>query len=252
MTPRRPRAKRGEGEQLRAEILDAAEAILLETGSTDKVSTRAVAQRVGCSSPSIYLHFPDRAQLLFAVCNRQFEKLGFTLRTQAEIHDDPIERLRAIGRAYCEFALANPQQYRTMMMDSIAGVAYENSLEAMRTELGFDVVYETLVAGIEAGQFADIDPLRAAFNHWCVAHGVVSLMIAKPSLEWGDDRALYEGALEQSIVGILPRPTTPPKPAPRRTSPPKSKPRTNASSTSALSPASPRTGAAPKGVTRTR
>ena len=68
MTARRSRSKRGEGESLRGEILDAAEAILNETGSADKVSTRAVAQRVGCSSPSIYLHFPDRAQLIFAVC----------------------------------------------------------------------------------------------------------------------------------------------------------------------------------------
>jgi AcrR family transcriptional regulator len=212
---RRPRAKRGQGEHLRAEILDAAEAILLETGSTDKVSTRAVAQRVGCSSPSIYLHFPDRAQLLFAVCERQFEKLASQLRAAAEQHDDPVERLRAIGITYCEFALANPQQYRTMMMDVIAGQVYERDLEEMRGELGFDVLFDTVVAGMESGVFAADNPLRAAFNQWCVAHGVVSLMIAKPHIAWGDDRSLYEGAVEQSIVGLLAHPPAAPK-APKK------------------------------------
>ena len=146
MTARRSRSKRGEGEQLRAEILDAAEAILDETGSADKVSTRAVAQRVGCSSPSIYLHFPDRAQLLFAVCERQFEKLAALLAAAADAEPDPVERLRAIGRTYCRFALDNPQPYRTLMMDVIAGVAYERALDEMRAELGFDILFDTVSA----------------------------------------------------------------------------------------------------------
>ncbi len=209
MNTRRPRAKRGQGEHLRTEILDAAEAILHETGSADKVSTRAVAQRVGCSSPSIYLHFPDRAQMLFAVCERQFELLASQIRVAADAEPEPVDRLRAIARTYCEFALANQEQYRTMMMDTIAGAAYEQTLEAMRTELGFDVLYETVQAGVDANVFAAVDPLRASFNLWCTVHGVVSLMIAKPSIEWGDDRALYEGAIDQSIVGLLARPSGP-------------------------------------------
>jgi AcrR family transcriptional regulator len=208
MSPR-ARSKRGEGDQLRTEILDAAEALMYESGSMDKVSTRAIAQRVGCSSPSIYLHFPDRAQLLFAVCERQFEKLGAVLQETAASESDPVARLCALGRTYCRFALENKQQYRTMMMDVIAGVAYEKSLEEMRAELGFDVVYDAVVEGIEAGALADVDPLLASFNFWCAAHGVVSLMIAKPSLEFADPEAVYTGALLQSIEGVLPGPGRP-------------------------------------------
>jgi AcrR family transcriptional regulator len=107
----RTRARRGEGDRLRDEILDAAEALLHETGSADKVSTRAVATRVGVSSPSIYLHFPDRAALLFAVCQRQFDTLGARLAEVAVQVDDPVERVIAIGSDYCHFALEHPQQY---------------------------------------------------------------------------------------------------------------------------------------------
>src|SRR5690349_6027368 len=72
---RRRRAPRGSGEQLRDEILDAATELLLETGHAKAVSIRSVAQRVGVTPPSIYLHFADKDALLDAVCARYFEKL---------------------------------------------------------------------------------------------------------------------------------------------------------------------------------
>ena len=56
--PRR-RARRGEGERLREEILVAARELLAETNDADAVSVRAVAERVGVSTPSIYLHYAD-------------------------------------------------------------------------------------------------------------------------------------------------------------------------------------------------
>ena len=61
---RRTRARRGEGERLREEILDAAERLLIETGNRDAVSIRAVAEAVGVTPPSIYLHFADKTELL--------------------------------------------------------------------------------------------------------------------------------------------------------------------------------------------
>jgi AcrR family transcriptional regulator len=56
---RRRRARRGEGEKLREEILEAAERLLLQTGSEEMVQVRAVAEAVGVTPPSIYLHFAD-------------------------------------------------------------------------------------------------------------------------------------------------------------------------------------------------
>lgn len=49
--------------------------LLLETGQAKAVSIRSVAQRVGVTSPSIYLHIADKDALLDAVCARYFEKL---------------------------------------------------------------------------------------------------------------------------------------------------------------------------------
>ncbi len=201
----RTRSKRGEGRQLREEILAAAESIVVETGTVEKVTTRAVAQRVGCSSPSIYLHFPDRASMLFAMCELQFSHLGEALSNAINGIDDPVDRLLETGRAYARFALDHPQQYRTMMMDVIAGVSYDRTLEEMRADLGFDIVVQAITDGIASGALAPTEPLLAAFAIWAHVHGVVSIFIAKPHADWGDPADLIDFALRQGIDGLRSR-----------------------------------------------
>ena len=73
---RRHRARRGQGEALRGEILAAARELLAETGNQEAVSVRAVAERVGITTPSIYLHFKDKDDLLDAVCADVFGAFG--------------------------------------------------------------------------------------------------------------------------------------------------------------------------------
>src|SRR6266571_1260433 len=97
---RRRRAPRGQGERLGEEILAAAERLLVETGDEEAVSIRAVADAVGVTPPSIYLHFADKNELMFAVCERQFERLDREMEAAAAMSDDPLESLRLRGKAY--------------------------------------------------------------------------------------------------------------------------------------------------------
>ncbi len=100
---RRHRAARGQGEALRGEILAAARDLLAETGNQDAVSVRAVAERVGVTTPSIYLHFKDKDDLLDAVCAEVFEALGVALGEAAALDGTPVERLMAAGPGLCAF-----------------------------------------------------------------------------------------------------------------------------------------------------
>src|ERR1700761_4234292 len=107
---RRRRAPRGSGDLLRDEILDAATELLLETGHAKAVSIRSVAQRVGVTSPSIYLHFADKDTLLGAVCARYFDKLDEEMQLVAD-QPSSIEVLRSQGLAYVRFARDTPELY---------------------------------------------------------------------------------------------------------------------------------------------
>jgi len=113
---RRRRAPRGSGDLLRDEILDAATELLLDTGHAKAVSIRSVADRVGVTPPSIYLHFQDKDALLDAVCARYFEKLDEEMQRVSAVQSSTVEVLRAQGLAYVRFATENPELYRIATM----------------------------------------------------------------------------------------------------------------------------------------
>jgi len=205
VSPRR-RARRGEGERLREEILDATTALLIETGSADKVSTRAVARRAGCTSPSIYLHFPDKAALLYAVCERQFDSLGIELEQALAGIDGPIERLIRGAHTYARFALEHPEHYRIMMLDEAYSENYEGSLEHLAGSPGFSTIVTTVQEGMEAGQLAPGDPVMVSLTLWAAVHGLVSLLVVKPRLDLPPFDVLIDQLCTHLIDGLLPRP----------------------------------------------
>src|SRR4051794_40684090 len=90
--------------------------LLRETGSEEAMSLRAVAQRVGVSVPSIYLHFADKQALVDAVCEEVFAALDAQMQAAAREGTDVFDALRLQGIAYVKFAVANPEHYRIVLM----------------------------------------------------------------------------------------------------------------------------------------
>jgi AcrR family transcriptional regulator len=210
--PARPRrrARRGEGERLREEILEAAREILAETQDADAMSVRAVAERVGVSTPSIYLHFADKQALLDAVCGLVFAELDERMQAAAATTEDPFDGLRLRGMAYVEFALANPEQYRLAMMRMPAAHdAYDkHSYDPFSAE---DIVagptYHHLIEAVQActdiGVFAaGTDPTMVATSLWAAAHGAVSLCLAKPGLAGDQALQLCEMVIMNAGMGV--------------------------------------------------
>jgi len=210
-SPRRRRAPRGAGEQLRDEILDAATELLLETGHAKAVSIRSVAQRVGVTPPSIYLHFADKDALLDAVCARYFERLDEEMQRAAAGCRTTLEVLRAQGLAYVRFALQTPALYRIATMgEGRPGSDVDITLASS--------AFTHMRAGVQAmmddGSYAHGDTTRVALELWSAAHGVAALLIAKPYLPWGDvevfaDRVLRAVCCGQIACGIIGYDTSP-------------------------------------------
>lgn len=183
MTPSRPRSARGEGTALRTEILDATEDLLIETGSEEAVSIRAVAGRVGVTAPAIYRHFRDKQTLLFEVSSLQFTRLREHLDAVMATEADATARLEACGRAYVQFGLAHPEAYRIMFMgrSDWTPEVYLDEVHASDGPFMALVDVVTIVAG-ELG--TDRDPLAIATVLWTAMHGITSLLISKPNFPW--------------------------------------------------------------------
>jgi AcrR family transcriptional regulator len=201
---RRRRAPRGSGERLRGEIIAAARHCLNHLGSADAMSIRAVASHVGVTPPSIYLHFADKEALLDAVLVDLFGELDDVMVRAGDGVDEPLERLRQQGLAYVRFARNSPEYYRlaTMNMRSEAG-----NVDAILGTSAFTHFLAAVGDCIGAGIFAG-EPLPIALELWAAAHGIASLLVAKPYLPWGDpelvaDRVLRAAAMGHAVADLI-------------------------------------------------
>lgn len=196
-TGRRRRAQRGSGEQLRAEIIDAAKTLLATSGSAEAMSIRAVADAVGVTAPSIYLHFADKDDLLSAVVIDVFAELDVAMLAAADGVSAPLERLRAYGLAYVNFAVSHPEHYRIATMDPCP----RPDVDEVLASSAFEHFNETVKLCMDAGIFVAGDPLPITLELWAAAHGIAALMITKPLLPWGDLQAVADRALCAAVLG---------------------------------------------------
>ena len=204
MTGTRPRARRGEGAQLRETILDATERLLIDARDADAVSMRAIADAVGVTPGALYLHFPDKTQLILAVCERSFAAFDEVVETAGTGTDDPVESLRRRARAYVQFGLDNPEQYRILFMGK-TGAGDTIDLATMPGSQAFQHLVDAVSRAIDAGELrAELDPFLAATGLWAAAHGVTSLLISLPQFPWPDVDVLV-GHLCESITDGLSR-----------------------------------------------
>lgn len=197
---KRRRAPRGSGEQLRDEILDATTELLLETGHAKAVSIRSVAQRVGVTPPSIYLHFADKDALLDAVCARYFEKLDEEMQRVVADQPSTIDALRAQGLAYVRFAMKTPELYRiATMYESRPGSDVDMALNSS----AFVHMRHSIEALMAEGIYPPGDATTLTLELWTVAHGVAAMLISRPYLPWGDAEAFVDGVLRSAVCGRI-------------------------------------------------
>lgn len=194
----RVRNPQGQGSRLRAELIDAADRILAETGDLHGLSLRAVAREVGIATPSIYLHFPDKAALVRAVLEARFAELAEAVRAAVTQETGPAEQLRAGCLAYCRFATEHPNAYRVLFgrRPGPAPASAPSREGGIQTgAAAFDTLVQGVAGCMRAGVAPDGDPFRVATNLWTALHGIVSLRSATPGFPWP--------ALERQVDDVL-------------------------------------------------
>jgi AcrR family transcriptional regulator len=205
--PVRPRARRGEGERLREEILAAAEALLVETASEDAVSIRAVAQAVGVSPPSIYRHFADKDMLLLEVCRHSLNHFASALEVAFDSDAPPEEQMTALARAYLRYAVRVPEHYRIMFMARFELTAQAYAEEMVAEGSSFALLLRISQALIDSGrvrpEIAERGALHVGILCWSAVHGLASLLVAKPGLPWPDKEAIEADLIASILRGVL-------------------------------------------------
>jgi AcrR family transcriptional regulator len=202
---RRERERQG----TRDKILDAARDLFISEGY-DAVTMRKVAERVEYSPTAIYVHFKDKESLMRELCTLDFKALAEAFQKVAQI-PDPIERLRATGRAYVEFATQHPNQYRLMFMtprpeDFEPETSHKGNIQQDAYAFLVSVVRDAMAKGGFRPEWTDPELLSQVL--WAALHGLIALHLVGVKDKWVDWRpldvaapatldALYRGVLRQ-------------------------------------------------------
>jgi AcrR family transcriptional regulator len=113
---RTERATPERGEGLRERVLRASQELIEEQGLA-ALSMREVARRAGVSHQAPYNHFEDREAILAALAEDGFNGLQERFReVLGEARKEPgaVAMVKAMCRAYIEFAVARPAHFRVM------------------------------------------------------------------------------------------------------------------------------------------
>jgi AcrR family transcriptional regulator len=157
--------------------------LLAETGDESAVSLRVVAERVGVTVPSIYLHFADKRALIDAVCSEVFEQLDRLLRAASEGASDPLDALRAQGNAVRALRRGQPRALPLVMMQAHApGPA---AVDVLAASGAFGYLVQSVRECVDAG-LLEGDPVQLGLSLWAASHGVAALLVAKPYFPWPD------------------------------------------------------------------
>ncbi len=193
-----------EKETLRQEILDAARELFVEEGY-ENVSMRKIADKIEYSPTTIYLYFKDKAELLHHLTEETFAKLIKSLDTIRRQSKDPVATLKECGRAYINFGLKHPNDYRvtfmiTLDLQDTGEYRYEGSMG----QKAFGYLREGVAECVRQKKIRvnDIDATSQAL--WAAMHGLTSLLIAHHDFPWVDKETLIDHLLDTIIKGLKP------------------------------------------------
>src|SRR3954453_11261795 len=182
---------------LRAALIDTA-VEQARGGGADAVVLRDAARRTGGSHNAAYRHFADRDDLLAAVPERGMAELERRMRARLAALPDgdrtdlASARLRAVGREYVHFALAEPGLFATAFACGRPkeGAPGQGPYGVLSTVL--DELVTTGVLPAERHPGADV-------TCWAAVHGFAVLCLQGPL------RDLAEREREAQLDGLLER-----------------------------------------------
>jgi AcrR family transcriptional regulator len=164
---------------LRRALLAASVALIDERG-IDALSLRELARRAGVSPAAPYHHFASREQLLAALALDGFEMLSDAMtRARESARGEPIERLRAIGEAYVQFALAHPSHFRLMFRPSL--VPARELPRGGAPQRAFHVLLDGVADVLGATDLgASVGRSGLVLLAWSIVHGAAELLLDGP------------------------------------------------------------------------
>jgi AcrR family transcriptional regulator len=190
-----------EKERRRAEILEAAEAVVASVG-WDALTMDQVARRARLSRALLYVYFKDKVDLMYGICERGLATLTQRAAEAVARHRLGLDQIVSVGRAYIAFSQEFPVYFDIMARCELREV---NTADAAPNEVACQAaggamqarMVAVLETGVRDGSIRpDLgDPKVVAHAVWGMTHGALQLASTKAKVlarHGVDGRAVIE------------------------------------------------------------
>jgi len=143
------------------------------------------------------MHFADKTDLLYTVCEEVFTELDRVIEAAAVDAADAGDELRRRAQAYVRFGLEHPEEYRILFMRRPDELHKELNEDRVTGSSAFQHLVDAIEKAMTAGALPPGDATRVAIDLWVCVHGVTSLRIALADFPWVDDA----DAMIDSVIG---------------------------------------------------
>lgn len=178
---------------LEGRILAAARDLLV-SGGVDAVTMRRVAQRVGVTATALYRYVDSKQDLVDRVVRGAFTRFAECLEAATQQHPrGSLERVRALGEAYIDFALEHQEHFRVIFSMQVPDPRH---LDELPGGGGYPLLRQCVVDGMEMGVLRRADPDLVSLYLWSTVHGLVTLTLACQLNDCGGSAALTRSPRE--------------------------------------------------------
>lgn len=208
---RKPRTEE-EIELVKQNILDKSLELINEDGY-NSFTMRKLAKKLNMTATPIYQYYNNKDELYLAVLTQSFENLYEIILNAYDSGNNPMDRLKSVGREYIKFGIDNANAYNIMLVldvpkfydyvgtptEHIAFLELEAALKVI--DFGKKVIKES---GLITKELPSTS--MATFQLLCAMHGFISFVnnkvadyILKPKLEKAKDEKVSDEIIEQFI-----------------------------------------------------
>jgi AcrR family transcriptional regulator len=191
--------RRKHKEELRRVILDAAREIFVRQGY-ESFSMRKLAQKIEYSPGNVYLHFKNKEALFECLVEESFARLLKTLLAlrNGQEWQDPVEELKKGLRAYVEFGLRNPNDYRFAFM-----LRPPMEKRPYKVHGAFEALRFIVKRCVEERRFRAVDVETTSQALWATVHGITSLLIQRPAFPWAPKKELIAQVIDTAVDSLV-------------------------------------------------
>ncbi|MCS6795482.1 MAG: TetR/AcrR family transcriptional regulator [Raineya sp.] len=162
-------------------IIEVAEKLFFEKGLRN-VTMDEIAGRLRYSKATVYSYFASKDELFFEICQRGNAILQKQLQEAAAKHPLGVDKVRALGRSFFEFALNYPHYYKFISyFVSGSDFSIDEGLEIKMLHLD-KILADCIQKGIDDGSIRQVNPQLVSKCLWAMATGVLDMIFQKGDL----------------------------------------------------------------------